>query len=192
MSDRVHLTTWLDRVSKARFGVIAKARGVSESALLRQLVESTLRATDTVDASAPEPFLPVASSGRISVRLRTDDLLFLRERASSREFPTSTYVSLLVRAHLCAQVPLPTADLAALKRSVAEVGALGRNINQITRAVNQQQWPAGPNRSDLMAIRKSTRRFERPLQSRYQRELGELGCRVQEDRSLMFGIGATE
>jgi hypothetical protein len=42
MSDRVHLTTWLDRASKARFGSIAKANGLSESALLRQLVESTL------------------------------------------------------------------------------------------------------------------------------------------------------
>jgi hypothetical protein len=152
MSNRVHLTTWLDRAAKACFGVIAKASGVSESALLRQLIESTLRATDTADTSAPEPFLPVASSGRISVRLRTDDLLFLRERASARELPTSTYVSLLVRAHWRAQVPLPTAELAALKRSVAEVGALGRNINQIARAVNQQQWPGGPNRSDLMAI----------------------------------------
>jgi len=152
MRDCVHLTTWLDRTSKARFCVIAKARGVSESALLRQLVESTLTATDTVHASTPEPVLPVASSGRISVRLRTDDLLFLRERANARELPTSTYVSLLVRAHLRAQVPLPTAELAALKRSVAEVGALGRNINQIARAVKQQQWPAGPNRSDLMVI----------------------------------------
>jgi hypothetical protein len=65
-------------------------------------------------------------------------------KPSIRELPTSTYVSLLVRARLRAQVPLPTAGLAALKRSVAEVGALGRNINQIARAVNEQQWSAGP------------------------------------------------
>jgi Bacterial mobilisation protein (MobC) len=152
MSDRVHLTTWLDRASKTRFGVIAQARGLSESALLRELVESTLKATGAVGASAPEPILPAACSGRISVRLRTDDLLFLRERASARKLPTSTYVSLLVRSHLRAQTPLPTAELEALKRSVAEVGAMGRNINQIARAVNQQQWPAGPNHSDLVAI----------------------------------------
>jgi hypothetical protein len=84
--------------------------------------------------------------------LRTDDLLLLRERACARELPTSTYVSLLVRSHLRALAPLPTAELTALKRSVAEVGALGRNINQIARAVNEQQWPAGPNRSDLISI----------------------------------------
>jgi hypothetical protein len=97
MSDRVHLTTWLEQTSKARFDVLAKARGVSDSALLRQLVESILTATDTVHASTPEPLLPVASSGRISVRLRTDELLFLRERASARELPTSTYVCLSAR-----------------------------------------------------------------------------------------------
>jgi hypothetical protein len=32
-----------------------------------------------------------------------------------------------------------------LKRSVAEIGVIGRNINQIARAVNQQQWPSGPD-----------------------------------------------
>jgi hypothetical protein len=115
-------------------------------------VESALMAAEGVDTTAPERVLPIAASGRISVRLRTDDLLFLRERASARELPTSTYVSLLVRSHLRAQTPLPTAELETLERSVAEVSALGRNINQIARAVNQQPWPAGPNRSDLMAI----------------------------------------
>ncbi len=84
MHDRVHLTTWLDRTSKTRFGAIAQAQGLSESALLRQLVEATLRAAHAVDTSMPAPILPVAASGRISVRLRTDDLLLLRERASTR------------------------------------------------------------------------------------------------------------
>ncbi len=91
--------TWLDRSSKTRFGVIAKARGVSESALLRQLVETTLMATRAVDTSPPIP--PVPSSGRISVRLRTDDLLFLRERASARELPTSTYASAACPQRIC-------------------------------------------------------------------------------------------
>ena len=61
-------------------------------------------------------------------------------------------MSYLVRAHLRTQTPLPTAELQALKRSVAEVGAIGRNINQIARAVNQQQWSGGPNRADLLSI----------------------------------------
>jgi hypothetical protein len=32
---------------------------------------------------------------------------------------------------------------------VAEIGAIGRNINQIARAVNQQQWPSGPDAAVL-------------------------------------------
>jgi hypothetical protein len=151
MDTRVHLTTWISRDAKERFSRAAKAQGLSESALLRRLIEASLLATATSDISAA-PAEPVASTGRISVRLRQDDLILLRKRARARELPTSTYVSYLVRAHLRAQTPLPTAELEVLKRSVAEVGAIGRNINQIARAVNQQQWPAGPNRADLLSV----------------------------------------
>jgi hypothetical protein len=59
MRDRVHLTTWLDRTSKARFGAIAQAQGVSESALLRRLVEGALMAIEGADMSAPEQALPI-------------------------------------------------------------------------------------------------------------------------------------
>jgi Bacterial mobilisation protein (MobC) len=152
MSTRFHLTTWISRDSKERFSRVAEAQGLSESALLRRLVEASLIATTTFDMGAASRAEPVASTGRISVRLRHDDLIFLRERARARELPMSTYVSYLVRAHLRTQTPLPTAELEALKRSVAEVGAIGRNINQIARAVNQQQWPGGPNHADLLAI----------------------------------------
>src|SRR5712691_296824 len=152
MKTRVHLSTWIDCDSRARFAAIANAQGLSESALLRRLVKSALIVADTRTESVLEPVEPVASSGRISVRLRPEDLLFLRERARARELPTSTYVSFLIRAHLRALTPLPTAELEALKRSVAEVGAIGRNIDQIARAVNQQQWPNGPNRSDLLSL----------------------------------------
>ncbi|MDB6102435.1 MAG: hypothetical protein JWO52_2434 [Gammaproteobacteria bacterium] len=152
MKTRVHLSTWIDCDSRARFAAIANAQGLSESGLLRRLVKSALIVADTGTESVLEPVEPVASSGRISVRLRPEDMLFLRERARARELPTSTYVSFLIRAHLRALTPLPTAELEALKRSVAEVGAIGRNINQIARAVNQQQWPNGPNRSDLLSL----------------------------------------
>ena len=152
MSTRVHLTTWISRDSKERFSRVAEAQALSESALLRRLVEASLIAARTFDMSTASRAEPVANTGRISVRLRHDDLIFLRERARARDLPTSTYVSYLVRAHLRTQTPLPTAELEALKRSVAEVGAIGRNINQIARAVNQQQWPGGPNHADLLAI----------------------------------------
>jgi hypothetical protein len=137
MSNRVHLTTWLNRDWKDRFAAAARAQDMSESALLRRVVESFLISTGAASAAVEGTVEPVAPSGRISVRLRDDDLLLLRERAVARQMPTSYYVSLLVRAHLRARTPIPTAELAAFKRAVAEVGALGRNINQIAHALTR-------------------------------------------------------
>ena len=131
---------------------MATAQGLSESALLRRLLENMVvpkRAPDDVVVTRVEE-LP--SACRVSVRLRAGDLLLLRERARARGLPTSTYISFLVRSHLRAQAPLPNEELAVLKRSVAEIGAIGRNVNQIARAVNQQQWPSGPDAKVLLEM----------------------------------------
>ena len=73
-------------------------------------------------------------------------------RARARHRPTSTYVSLLVRSHLRAQTPLPTPELAALKRSVAEIGAIGRNLNQIAQALNSGAQVTGMTRADPQSL----------------------------------------
>jgi Bacterial mobilisation protein (MobC) len=145
----VHLQTWVPREFKAHFTRVAKAQGLSESALLRRLLEHLVVPAREPDDLVITPVEELPSARRVSVRLRADDLLLLRERAQARGLPTSTYITYLVRSHLTAQAPLPTQELAALKRSVAEIGAIGRNINQIARAVNQQQWPSGPDRAVL-------------------------------------------
>lgn len=41
----------------------------------------------------------------------------------------------------------------ALQHSVAEIGAIGRNLNQLTRLAHQGM--AGPTKSDLLAILKA-------------------------------------
>ena len=66
--------------------------------------------------------------------------------------PSATYVSVLVRSHLRNLAPLPKEELLALKRSVAELGAVGRNLNQIARALNQGGKYSGPGREDLKAM----------------------------------------
>ena len=114
MSSNTHLRTWVSRETKDRFSAIAHAQGASESALLKRLVEALIGTGMTVDATLP-PVDSVPQSGRTTVRLRPDDLLLLRERATARGMPTATYVSLLVRSHLRRLAPLPDAELKALK-----------------------------------------------------------------------------
>jgi hypothetical protein len=152
MSKSTHLMTWVTRETKDRFAHLAHEQGYSESAFLKRLVDGSLAASGGMARQLPERVEPTAASGRLSIRLRLDDLLLLRERAAGRDMPTSTYASLLIRAHLRRLTPLPTAELAALKRSVAEIGAIGRNLNQIARAVNRGEAPTGPSRADLQAL----------------------------------------
>jgi hypothetical protein len=152
MSDSTHLMTWVTRDTKARFASLAHDQGITESALLKRLVDASLVPTTSVKPVSPDTVEPVGPSGRLSIRLRSDDLVLLRERAKAREMPTSTYVSLLIRSHLRALAPLPSTELAAFKRSVAEISAMGRNLNQIARAVNQGQRPNDLSKADLQAM----------------------------------------
>lgn len=150
MSDGAHLTTWVDRETKTRFAAVARHQGVSDSALLKRLVDTMLQAGNAADGVATDD--PVVRVSRFSIRLRPDDRILLRERAAARGMPAATYVSVLTRAHLRGLSPLPKEELLTLRRAVSELGSIGRNLNQIARAANQGERTSGPGREDLRAI----------------------------------------
>jgi hypothetical protein len=58
----------------------------------------------------------------------------------------------LLRTHLRAVTRVPERELADLKRSIAELGAIGRNLNQIARVANQTGRASGPSVQDLHAL----------------------------------------
>jgi hypothetical protein len=152
MSDGAHLTTWVDRETKTRFAAVARHQGLSDSALLKRLVEMMLQAGNGADGEATVG--RAVRTSRFSIRLRPDDQLLLRERAAARGIPAATYVSVLTRAHLRSLSPLPKGELLALRRTVSELGNIGRNLNQIARAANQGERASAPSREDLRAILK--------------------------------------
>jgi len=132
---------------------VAQRHGVSESVLLRRLIDDALvtageSVPDELNQGMPQP------PEKISVRLRPDDLQLLQERAIARKIRPSTYAGLLLRAHLRNLTPLPTEELLALKRSIAEVGAVGRNLNQIARALHQGEGARGPDVAYLQGLLK--------------------------------------
>ena len=137
---------------KTLLRVLAEREQITESALVRQLLEVMLRMSAKEGFPKLDALEKVSRDARLSVRLATEDRLLLCERATARGMPSATYVSVLVRSHLRNLAPLPKEELLALKRSVAELGAIGRNLNQIARAANQGGKPAGPGRDDLKAM----------------------------------------
>jgi len=137
---------------KARLRAVAEQQRVTESVLLKRLVESALLAPGMPNTQIVEPIEPVARNARVFVRLRPEDHVLLRERAAGREMATATYASIVLRTHLRGVTLIPDRELLELKRSVAELGAIGRNLNQIARVANQSGRPAGPSSQDLLAL----------------------------------------
>ena len=139
--------------TKARLHALAEREQLSESAFLRRLVEFVLL------KAGLSPILTETPTGarslrtaRLMIRLRPDDQILLRERAAARGMPSATYVSVLTRAHLRSLAPLPAEELLALKRTIGELGSIGRNLNQIAHAANQGQLVTSPGRDDLAAM----------------------------------------
>lgn len=152
MGGSTHLSTWVSAETKQRFGVVAAQLGLSESAFLKRLVELNLQSTQAVTMAIPEPSANPMRGTRFSVRLRLDDRVLLGERAAARGMATATYASIVLRRHLRGVAPFPERMLIELKRAVAELGAVGRNLNQIARVANQTGHLAGPTSQDLQAL----------------------------------------
>src|SRR5437763_11291042 len=137
---------------KTLLRMLSEREQITESALVRQLLEVMLRVSAKEGFPKLDALEKVSRDARLSIRLETEDRILLCERAIARGMPSATYVSVLVRSHLRNLAPLPKEELLALKRSVAELGAIGRNLNQIARAANQGGRPPGPGREDLKAM----------------------------------------
>src|SRR5208283_1907697 len=154
MSYGTHLTTWVTRETKDRFAAVARHQGLSDSAMLKRLVDLMLQGASAAEVGTPGGAERASRDSRLTVRIRRDDQMLLHERAAARGMAAATYVSVLTRSHLRSLTPLPKEELLALKRTVSELGNIGRNLNQIARAVNQGERGAGPGREEVRVMLK--------------------------------------
>jgi hypothetical protein len=139
--------------TKVRLRVLAERQQLSDSAFVRRLVEVVLLQAGLSPILTESPTGARSLRGtRLMIRLRPDDQILLRERAAARGMPPATYVSVLTRAHLRSLAPLPTEELLALKRTLGELGSIGRNLNQIAHAANLGQVVTSLGRNDLEAM----------------------------------------
>jgi Bacterial mobilisation protein (MobC) len=133
---------------------IAAREGITESSLVKQLLGAVLR-TSAIDELVSSPIEARGNrDSRLTVRLAPEDLRLLKERAGSRSMASATYAAVPLRSHLRNVAPLPKEELLALKRSIAELGAIGRNLNQIARAVNSGERVSLPGRQELQVMLK--------------------------------------
>src|SRR6185312_3421207 len=150
MAGNTHLSTWISNEAKQRFAVAAERQSLSESALLKRLVEQMLASAAIDDVEPGAPLDP--RDARLTVRLVPEDRALLRERAAARTMPVATYVSVLVRSHLRRVAPLPDRELSSLQASVRELGAIGRNLNTMARLLQQDARQAVPGRQEVLTM----------------------------------------
>lgn len=130
------LKTLVEPEIKTRFRNIAKARGLSESELLRAVV---LAATDqSKDTDQPiQPDAEKAESDRMTVRMPRFLMEATKVRAKAKGMAPSRWVTALVQSNLTGKPVMSNAELEGLQASGRELVAIGRNINQIAKSINQ-------------------------------------------------------
>lgn len=138
MSDTHILRTRLPVATQKVVEAIARQQQLTVSAWIRRLIETALQST-----SVPtDPLMSRSDSSgsvrraRLTIRLEAEDRRWLESRAINRAMPAATYASALLRAHLRHAAPVPKAELQALRQAVGELGAIGRNLNQLARLAN--------------------------------------------------------
>ena len=152
---------------KLHVKAIADRALISEATWLKRLVLREIRACDAAEIGELGSFRPEGIRRPIRetrgpkeggkpmlVRLRKEDRLLLDARAEARGLRPATYVSVLLRSHMRKITPLPKDELLALKRSIALLASIGRNINQIAKAANQGGRTADPAGSEFRAMLK--------------------------------------
>jgi hypothetical protein len=161
------LKTRVTPETKARVLAITQGELLTEAVWLRRVVAkalnehptssapllgSTVRHRGAVMAAPEQCSTDRGRASRLYLRVRREDRLLLHARATARGMACATYLSVLLRSHLRALPPLPKDELAALKRVVGELGAVGRNLNQIARAANQGTRVPGAGQEEFRAI----------------------------------------
>lgn len=132
---------------KHLFSELAVRRQMSESALallaIRVVLHSEL-------PGLPPRTLPTGPAiDRITIRLRPGDRLAIQRRASERRMKDSAYIAALVRAHVGANPPLTTHELAAFKTAVSVLATFGRLLAQTARDARQAGVLPGDLRQDV-------------------------------------------
>lgn len=137
---------------KPRWDAYCRSTGVAPAECLWQLVVDTLgqlAVSESADLSAPVA-LSVVDSGprvRIEIRLTAPEFEAVEKLSERAGMSANRWIVAAIRAHITAEPQLGDRELTVLAESNQQLAALGRNLNQIARALNLA--PDGPARRRL-------------------------------------------
>lgn len=144
---------------KAAFTACAKRKGLTPSALLRDLVLSEIskaRGTEQVQLSGDE--MPERSA--LFLRLPLPLKVAATKRAKTKGMSVAKWATSLIQSHLSREPVVTDREVIALNAVSRELGAIGRNVNQIAKALNSAIDGIERSRVDLGELEKLSKSIE--------------------------------
>jgi hypothetical protein len=145
------LKALVEPATKASFGQVARARGLSESELLRALVLAEIGQGVPAAPALAEPAPERTDPERLTVRLPAFLLDAVKARGAACGMAASRWIAALVQSNLRRHPVLTDDELAAVQAANRELAAVGRNLNQIARALNEAVQGSERVRLDTLA-----------------------------------------
>lgn len=134
---------------KAIFTTWCKQRDCTPSRMLRSLIHELC---NDVAAQSNQPRPPMTM--RMEMRWMPEELRTLEAWAASEKCTPQEVVRKVIRIRLYKCPTFNPLELRTVLESNRQVAALGRNINQIARHLNENRsWPASVHASELMQLR---------------------------------------
>lgn len=148
------LITKVDEDLKKLFQKHSKTKGFSEAELLRAIVIDTLRKEPHTESEQPElkPAPGKTEPERITVRMPGFLMDTAKDRAKAKGMAPSRWIAALVQSNLAKKPVMADQELLTLKANIRELTAIGRNINQMARALNESRNNTEKVRLDTLAL----------------------------------------
>lgn len=127
-----------------------RANGVTPSEAFRQVV-AKLTAQAPSARPVAEELREQGAKVRKELRLTSSELCRAEALAARDGFTLSRWIVALINARLDGQPQLGQQELEMLARSNLHMLAIGRNLNQLTRAANSKLPGVGPNLAPAIA-----------------------------------------
>ncbi len=135
MSELKRISAWVEKGLKDAFVKAAKAQGNTESGLLGLLIGTFLKRNPALpDHAADED--SETRTDRVTVRFTRNEGRDLQRLASVRGLKRSAYLGGLFRAHATRAPYFTDEEVGALRDANRQLAAVGRNVNQIAKALN--------------------------------------------------------
>jgi len=142
---------YIDSDLKNRFCKLAKAKGLSGSEFYRMAVQEILEREEKVNQTVVESDTENSCPAQATIRMPN----FLKEmgkhKAKMKGMTFSRWVASLIQSNLMRLPVMTKKEIYALESSNRELAAIGRNINQIARTLNEAFYKTEAVRLEKLA-----------------------------------------